>query len=127
MEIKDLEKEQQIIKKVSDFLHVECNFKSSTLEENIKELCVARICKSIGIRCEYNYKSTLFEFCSCITGQAVADILGIKIDIVPPKIKCCRYDGINIYQEVKKFIETEEVDEAFCDAFKLLDKYKYLA
>ena len=73
-----------IINKICVFFKMDCPIlQSTTIQETIKEICVARLCKSIGIRCEYNYKSTFFEFFSQIIGEAVCDKLHIKLRIQP--------------------------------------------
>lgn len=122
----NLDKETTL-KSVSKYLQVIMPiFKSDTLEEGIKELCVCRLCKSVGIKCEYNYKSEFFEFFSCITGEAVCQKLNIHMHLAPDYIRFIKYEHLNLVDCVTQFLETEDKDEAFIDIFNFLDKYKYL-
>lgn len=99
---------------------------SETNNETIKELSVARLCKSVGIWCEYNYKSQFFEFFSTIMGQAIVEKLKIKLKIAGDEFRLFKYRHKNLIDEVKYFLDTEDIDEAFIDAFNFLDEYTYL-
>ena len=120
-------KNQQIIEKVREYLKLkECNFKSNTLEEKLKELSIARLCKSIGIRCEYNYKSEFFEFFSSITAEAICEKFNFLIHVASDDIRLIKYEHVNLVEEVKKCLNNEDVDEAFIDAFNFVDNHKHL-
>ena len=70
----------EIMKRVCDFLNVnQSNYQGEDLIENIKEVCVARLCKTIGLTGKYNYKSKFFEFFSCVMGEAVCEKLSAKV------------------------------------------------
>lgn len=99
---------------------------STTLKEGIKELCVAKLCQTIGITCDYNYKSEFFEFFSTITGQAVCDIMNLNLNIASDELRLFRYDNLNLVEYVKFLLNSEDYYEAFLDAFNFVDKYKYL-
>ena len=126
--MKDLEEaRQEVISQVSSFLKIEnFIFTSSTIEEEIKELCVAKLCKCIGINCKYNYKTDFFEFFSQVVGEAVCNKLNIPIRIAPDDFRLFRYEKINLIDKVRSFLDTEMVCEAFIDAFDLIDRFKYL-
>lgn len=99
---------------------------SDELLEQLKELCVARLCKSVGIRCDYNYKSPFFEFFSAITAEALCEKLGFLFHVASDDLRLVKYEGVNLIQGVKKCLEQEDVDEAFIDAFNFVDNHKYL-
>lgn len=124
----DHETEKEIIiNKICKFCHFERPIMySTTTEENIKELCVARLCKAIGLTGTYNYKSDFFEFFSSIMGEALCEKLSIKARIASDELRLVRYERINLIDELKTYLDTETVEEAFIDAFNLADKYKYL-
>ncbi len=118
---------QNIVEEVREYLKLkECILKSNTVEEKLKELCVARLCKSIGIRCEYNYKSEFFEFFSSITAEAICQKLGILMHVASDDIRLIKYEHLNLVEEVKKCLNNEDVDEAFIDAFNFVDNHKHL-
>ena len=123
----NFELKKRILTKVKDFLLLN-NFETDgdNLVQDIKELCVARICRSVGIKCEYNSKNDYFNFFAMITGQAVVDKLNIRLEIAPASLRLVKYDGKNLVGEVLKFLDKEDVDEAFVDAFNLIDDYTYL-
>ena len=120
-------KNEQIVDKVCLFLKLKHkNLTSSTIEEQIKELCVAKLCGLVGISGSYNYKSKFFEFFSSIVAQAVCEVLTIKLTIASGELRLFKYDGINLVEEVKYLLNTKYIDEAFLDAFDLVDKFKFL-
>ena len=117
---------ENAINKICDFFGFEkpC-LKSSTTNDSIKELCVVRLCKAVGLtRC--NYKSDFFDFFSCAMGEAVCEKLSIKTHVACAELRLCKYDNINLVNRVKFYLDTETVEEAFIDAFILMDKFKYL-
>lgn len=121
------ESNKEIIQKVCGFLKIDCpKLLSNTPQEGVKEICVARLCKSIGINCEYNYKTEFFEFFSSITAEAVCNKLNINLRIAPDNLRLFRYNKLNLIEEVKIFLDNENIDEAFIDAFDFVDSYKYL-
>lgn len=121
------EQEKYILNKISNYLKLkEPVIHSSTLKESVKELCVARLCKSIGIKCQYNYKSDFFEFFSQVTAEAVCDKLNIKLRIAPDSLRLFRYEHINLVDRVRSYLDYESVDEAFIESFNFLDRFKYI-
>lgn len=121
------QEKENIINGICSYLKIEQPvLHSLTLKEEIKELCVARLCKSIGIKCEYNYKSNFFEFFSNITAEALCNKLKIKIRIAPDHLRLFRYERVNLVDEVRKFLENDDIDEAFIDSFNFIDRFKYL-
>ena len=126
MEITSYEKEN-ILNRICEFMKFErpCLI-GRNVEENIKELCVARLCKAIGINCSYNYKNDFFSFFSNIMGEALCEKLEFKIHIAGAEFRFVRYDHVNLVEEIKFILDTRSVDEAFIDAFNFADKFKYL-
>lgn len=118
---------KNIIEQVRNYLKLnEYNLKSNSVEETLKELSVARLCKSIGIRCEYNYKSEFFEFFSSITAEAICQKFGYSMHVASDDIRLIKYDRVNLVEEVKKCLNNEDVDEAFINAFNFVDNHKHL-
>ncbi len=121
----ELKGKEQIILKVSEFLKIDLpKLESTTIEDNIKELCVAKLCATLGIKCKYNYKNEFFSIYSSIIGEAVSQILDLKLDIAPGKLKYIRYNGINFISHALELLKMEDLDEAFIDVFNLVDDHK---
>ena len=122
----DVNKET-IIKRLCKFLNFDLSiFKEDGLKEEIKELCVAKLCHIVGLTGKYNYKSNFFEFFSSIMGEALCEKLEIKMHIASDALRLFKYEGINLVKETKKYLDEECVEEAFLDAFNLLDRFKDL-
>lgn len=120
-------KEKNIIDKVCKYLKMQSpELFSSSVEDEIKNLCSAKLCDVIGIRCAYNPKNDFFNFFSTIMGEAVCIKLHLNINIAPNILRLVRYDGINFVNSTYQLLLSEDVDEAFIDAYNLVDKYKYL-
>lgn len=120
------EKHKVLIKFCSELEMVMPNLSSTTAEEGVKEICVAKLCETIGIRCCYNYKSLFFECFSEIMGQAVCDKLRINLIIARDELRLCRYEHLNFVENVRCYLETESIHEAFVDAFNFVDNHKNL-
>ena len=117
----------KIIEKVCEFLELQRPLMySSTTQDAIKELCVARLCKAIGLTGVYNYKSNFFDFFSSVMGEAVCEVLSLKIHVAMDELRLFKYEHVNLVDSVKKFLETRSIEEAFIDAFDLADRFKYL-
>ena len=73
LNINDYEKDREfIINNICDFLKMERpQMFSSTTKDAIKELCVARLCKTIGLTGTYHYKSEFFDFFSVEIRQII--------------------------------------------------------
>ena len=116
-----------VLFQICDFLNIEQpNLEITSLKETIKQLCVARLCKAIGLTGKYNYKSEFFEFFSCVMGEAICEKLSIKMHIACDELRLIKYEHINLVNQIKSYLDSESVEEAFLDAFELLDKFKYL-
>ena len=116
-----------ILEKVSSFLKLkQQTLKSLTARDGIKELCVIKLCKVIGLSGNYNYQSEFFNFFSSIMGEAVCERISIKIRVAPDELRLIKYEHINLVQTVMFFLETKSLEEAFLDAFNLADRFKYL-
>lgn len=117
-----------------DILDAVCNFidfKMPFLHEDelcagIKEICVAKLCNVIGIRGAYNYKSEFLSFFSDVVAEAVVDILGYKFHIADDQLRFFSFDHVNLVCTAKTLMLNENKDEAFIDAFNLVDRFKYI-
>lgn len=118
---------EQIISKVCKFLKLDSGeISSENVEETIKELCVKKLCKTVGLTGAYNYKSDFFEFFSSIVGEAVCVKLNIKIHIAGDDLRLVKYEKLNLIDEVYSFLEKEDIEEAILDAFNFVDRFKSL-
>ena len=65
--MKEFYEGENIVEQIATYLNIK-NFKTNNeqTEEVIKELCVAKLCSVIGIRCKYNYQSKFFTFFSSL-------------------------------------------------------------
>lgn len=116
----------QTINKVCDFFRlVNPNLVSINIKDIIKELCVARLCKAIGVP-KYNFKSDFFDFFASIMGEAICEKLLIRVRIASDELRLVKYNGVNLVKETKNFLDTETVEEAFLDTFELVDNFQYL-
>ncbi len=114
----------QILNKICTYFNMDKPILSSDeICENIKELCVAKLCKTMGLKCAYNFRNQFFDNYSIITGEAVCMRLNINTHIANDNIRLVRYDRINFIRYVSDLFETEEVDEAIIDAFNFSQKY----
>lgn len=119
--------EKKIIDMVCEYLHIQIPDQFNTsIKDMIKELCSAKLCDVIGIRCAYNPKNDFFNFFSTIMGEAVCIKLHLKITIAPNILRVVRYEGVNFVNTAYHLLNNEDVDEAFIDAYNLVDRYKYL-
>jgi len=118
---------EKIISKICEFFNFERPKMTSVgTNEAIKELCVARLCKSIGLTGKYNYKSEFFDFFSKIMGEALCEKLSIKTHVADAALRLVKYEHVNLISELKYYLDNESLEEAFLDAFALADRYKYL-
>ena len=118
--------EDNEIEKIFEFFNLETiRLNAKTLQEKIKELCVIRLCKAVGLT-NYNYKSDFFNFFASIMGEAVCEKLKIRTHTACDELRFCKYEHINLIDMVKSYLDESSVEEAFLDAFELVDKFKYL-
>ena len=117
----------EIVDKVCQFMNIEKPILfSKTAEEMIKEICVAKLCKVLGIKCTYNYRNEFFSIFSTLTGEAVARILDIKINITPYYLSCVKFDGINFIERMIAILNSPNKEKAIFDAYNFVNKYKHL-
>ena len=122
----EIEKEQTILK-ICEFFKLDYpSFNTLNLKEIIKKLCVIRLCKAIGLSGACEFKSDFFEFFSLLMGEAVCQKLKINLHIAIDDLRLIKYNRINLIEEIKMYLDTETLEEAFLDAFELADRYKYL-
>ena len=118
---------EKVIEKVCSFLEMDIPPKVNvSIKDAIKEICVARLCRAVGITGKYNSKSDFFDFFASIMGEAICEKLSIKIQIACDELRLVKYEHVNLIRQVKEFLDTECVEEAFLDAFELADRFKWL-
>ena len=59
-------------------------------------------------------------------GEAVCEKVSIKVRIASDELRLVKFNHINLVRETKNYLDTESVEEAFLDAFELVDEFKYL-
>lgn len=102
----------------------EFELKSVEIIENIKELCVARLCREIGITFRYDYKSEYFRLFSNVVGEAVCRVLDIKVTVGSPVVRLVRYNGVNLVDKACELLKTESLEEAFVDLYNITEEFK---
>lgn len=100
------------------------NLRTDTIEERVKEIAVAKLCRLMNIRCTYNYTNDTFYFYSLIVGDVFINKMGYKISIAPAVFKLFKYNGINYIEEVDRLITTLPLNKALLDCFVVLDELK---
>ena len=122
------EEKDKMLERVCTFFHFEHTaLAEKDLKATIKELCVVRLLKAIGLtKGIYNHKSEFFNFFATIMGEAVCQKLDINLRIASDELRLVRYNNINFIKEVKAYLDNESQEEAFLDAFNLVDDNKYL-
>lgn len=120
----------QAVAKIKDVLNLN-NYELKNLDEKecVKELCVAKLCNVLGIKCVYNYKSNFFRLFSEVFGQILCDELKLNINIAEDKLRLFKHDGINLIVEAKKIFKFDELDsisfeESILDLFNYLNQFK---
>lgn len=116
------------IQKIKVFLSLKdfsCN-NNISLVENIKVMCVKKLCNVIGIKCECNYKNEFFNYFSSITGEAICQLLNIPIVVAEDNFRLFKYNHINFVEHVKNLLKNEFLEDAYVDVFNFLDNNKHL-
>lgn len=117
--------QEQVILKICSFLRMaKPKLTETELIDQIKEICVMRVCQAIGVRNMYNSKNRFFCFLSVVMGQALSDMLHLSLHIAPDNLRLIRYNGINFVNKLKEFMQKGDMDEAMIDAFNLIDDNK---
>lgn len=115
------------IEMICDFFKMDIpKLNSVSVNDSIKELCVIRLCRAVGLTGKINHKSGFFQFFASIMGEAVCEKLKIKTHVACDELRLVKYEHINLVNKTKQFLDTESVEEAFLDAFELADRFKYL-
>lgn len=116
-----------LIVRICDYLNIKKPMlHSETPTEIIKELCVAKLCLAIGLTGSYNYKSDFFTFFSEIMGEALCEKLSINLRVARDEIRLVKYEGVNLVEQAKKFLNNDLIEESVLDIFELADKFKYV-
>ena len=123
----ELQKETEKLEKLQNYLNFAPSFfKSKCLTEKVKEICVAKLCDAIGIRCDYNYKNIFFNFFSSIMGQAISEKLELNLCVDEFNLRFVKFENVNLVKTAGLILERKEIDEAFIDVYELADKYKWV-
>ena len=118
---------EEITNKVKKFLEIEgYNFSLKDETEQIKEICVAKLCEVLGISCVVNYKNKMFEIFSSVMAEAIYQKLEIKKHIASDNIRLVKYNGVNFVEKAKEFLDIEDIEEATLDIFNFVDENKNL-
>lgn len=118
-------KNEEILKKLTQFINFNVsNFDNDNILDNIKELCVKKLCEVVGIKCGCNYKNPYFNFFGCVMGQALCNKLSIRLTIAPAGLRLIKYNGINFISKAEQYLDNPDIDEAFIDVFDLTDDHK---
>ena len=65
-------------------------------------------------------------FFASVMGEALCDKLNIKVHIANDALRLFKYNGINLIERARVYLENSCLDEAFIDTFNLVDNFKYL-
>lgn len=118
--------DDEILQAVKDFVKIDYPEIDGGVEENVRAICVARLCKAIGIRCECNFKNAFFDFFSCIMGEVIVQKLGFRVKIDDYNLKYVKFEDVNLIYTASMFMENPNLDEAFINVYNLADKFKHL-
>ena len=117
--------DEKILKKVMHFIDFDMtDFNGDNIIDNIKELCVKKLCSVVGIKCGCNFRNPYFNFFGCVMGQAICNKLSIRLTIAPAGLRLIKYDGINFVSRAEQYLENPDIDESFIDVFDLTDDHK---
>lgn len=125
--MKNNELNKEVVDNISSFLKLKnYQIQSKTTKMAIQELCVVKLCRVVGLTGYFNYQSEFFSLFSNVMGEAICNHLGIRICIACDELRLIKYERINLIDCVKEFLLNESLEEAFLDAFELMDKFKYI-
>ncbi len=95
-------------------------------KQQIKEMCVKKLCRVVGVTGKCNCGSVFFDFFSSIMGEALCKKLYLNEPIACDELRLVRYENVNLICEFESYLNSEDVDEAFLDGFFLADKYRHV-
>ena len=115
-----------VLNEVCKFVQIDCpTLSSNTPEEKIKEICVARLCKDIGIRCAYNYKNDFFDFFASIIGEAIVNKLKINLTIDKFNLKYVKFKNVNLINTAQQLLDkNSKIGDAFIAVYDFTNEYK---
>lgn len=117
-----VENQEQIFEKVCSFFEMPMPKLTETeFVRQFRELCLIRLFDAIGVGNKYNSKNRFFGFVSLVVGQAVSDVLNLGINVAPDYLRLIKFDGINFVNQIKQYLQTEDIEQAMIDAFDLCD------
>lgn len=119
--------QNSIKRKVCDFLNMEpIQMETTSIVAFIKEFVSKKLCEVVGLTGNFNHRTPFFDFFSSIMGEAVCEVLNIKIRIACDELRLVKYSGINLIDKAVEYLNTQSIDEAFLDTFEMVDKFKFL-
>lgn len=117
-----VDNQEQMLNKVCSFLEMPMpNLTETEFVRQFRELCLIRLFDAIGVGNKYNSKNRFFGFVSLVVGQAVSDVLNLGVNVAPDYLRLIKFDGINFVNQIKQFLQTEDIEQAMIDAFDLCD------
>lgn len=122
----EIENELEKLQNFCSFVEMEVPTIYDNVKTAIKQLCVERLCKTIGITCAVNVKNEFFNFFSCIVGQVIVEKLNLNLHIDDFNLKYVKFGNVNLIFSAKMLLENDNLDEAFINIFNLADKYKFV-
>ena len=118
---------EEIIGQVCNFIKLDNPvLNSEKVEENIKDLCITKLCHSIGIKCACNHKNSFFNFFSSIMGEAIVSKLGFNIKVDEYNLKYIKFNDVNLVYSALFMLESFSIDEAFLKVYNLANAHKHL-
>lgn len=125
--VEDIVYNQNILNIITDYLRTNRVIDNGQpVEEQIKGLCIKKLCESIGIKCNYNVQNIFFNFFASIAGEAVAVKLQINIKVDKLNLKCFKFNNVNIIHGAIFLLDNKIIDEAIIDIYELADRYKWI-
>ena len=107
---------EENLKEIRRFLELnDFKFEPEEEIEQAKAMCVAKLCEVLGIGCAYNYKGPMFQIFSSVMAQAICQKLKINKNIATDNLRLVKYDGVNFIEKAKRFLDTEDIEEATLD------------
>lgn len=117
----------ETIKTIKQFLDMEdYEFISEEKDEQIQEICVAKLCDILGVEFAYNCQSGMFQIFSIVLSEAISQRLRLGVRFASDELRLVKYNGINFIDKAVELINNPDVDEAVLDIFNFVDEHKKL-
>ncbi len=112
---------------ISNFLKIAPSLgPEKSFKEQIKEMCVKKLCIIVGISGKCPCKSLFFDFFFSIMGEALCNKFHINESIACDELRLIRFENVNLIREFETYLNEKEVDDAFLEGFRLADKFRYV-